>query len=119
MINIQMIMTALEKYNSYMFYAYSSDCLRSEDAKNFCEFIEAALQTLIFTDSENEKEFQQAQDINKILNEALTYAYRLIPILCRPRNNGQAKIVYSLISKISDITFIPDFYIKKEVKKCV
>lgn len=117
MMNVQMIITALEKYNSYMYYAYSSDSLRPQDAKNLCEFLETALQSLIFMDSENEKESQQAQYINKILNEALTYAYRLNYCLCSAKTWQQQKSVYNLIGKISDITFIPVFFPEVEVKK--
>lgn len=108
--NVQMIVTALEKYNSYMYYAYNSDSLRPQDAKNLCEFLETALQTLIFTDSENEKALETAKYVGKLLNEALTYAHRLNYILCRPRNYEQGKIVYNLIGKLADITFIPNFY---------
>lgn len=116
MMNVQMIVTALEKYNSYMYYAYNSDSLRPQDAKNLCEFLETALQTLIFTDPNDEKVLKNAQSVGKLLNEALTYALRLNSVLCRPRTYEQAKIVYNLIGKMADITFIPDFYIKKEVK---
>ena len=111
-----MLVTALEKYTSYMYYAYSSDSLRAEDSKNLCEFLETALQTLIFTDSEDKKALEIAQSVAKLLNEALTYALRLNYILCRPRNYDQAKIVYNLIGKLSDITFIPAFYTETEVK---
>lgn len=111
-----MLVTALEKYNSYMYYAYSSDSLRAEDSKNLCEFLETALQTLIFTDSEDKKVLETAQSVAKLLNEALTYALRLNYILCRPRNYDQAKIVYNLIGKLADITFIPDFYTETKVK---
>lgn len=107
MINVSMIITALQKYNSYMFYAYSSDSLRPEDAKNLCEFLETALQSLIFTDSDNEKEYKTAQEINKLLNEALTYALRLNYVLCGPKTWNQGKSVYNLIAKIDDLTFIP------------
>lgn len=116
MMNVQMIVTALEKYNSYMYYAYNSDSLRSQDVKNLCEFLETALQTLIFIDSEDKKALETAQSVGKLLNEALTYALRLNYILCRPRTYEQAKIVYNLIGKIADITFIPDLYKKTEVK---
>lgn len=115
MLNVQMIVTALEKYNSYMYYAYSSDSLRPQDAKNLCEFIETALQTLVFTDPDDKKALEIAQDISKLLNEALTYAYRLNYILCRAKTYEQAKVVYNLISKIADLTFIPNFYVEKEV----
>ena len=114
--NVQMILTALEKYTSYMYYAYSSDSLRSEDAKNLCEFLETGLQSLVFTDFNNDKGLDVGHFVSKLLNEALTYAHRLNYVLCRPRNKDQAKIVYNLISKLSDITFIPDFYTKSEVK---
>ena len=116
MISVQMIVTALEKYTSYMYYAYSSDSLRPQDAKNLCEFIETALQTLIFTDSEDEKALEIGQYISKLLNEALTYAYRLNYNLCRAKTYEQAKIVYNLIGKLADLTFIPNFYIKREVE---
>ena len=110
MINVQMIMVALEKYNSYMYYAYSSDSLRSQDAKNLCEYIETTLQTLVFTDPEDKKALEIAQYISKLLNEALTYAYRLNYALCRAKTFEQGKIVYNLIGKITDLTFIPNFY---------
>jgi len=116
MLNIQMLVTALEKYNSYLYYAYSSDSLRPEDSKNLCEYIETALQTLIFTDSEDKNALETAKSVAKLLNEASTYAHRLNYILSRSRNYEQAKIVYNLISKIADTTFIPDFYKKTEVK---
>ncbi|MEM3715173.1 MAG: hypothetical protein QW153_04110 [Candidatus Bilamarchaeaceae archaeon] len=119
MINVQMIITALEKYNSYMYYAYSSDSLRPEDAKNLVEFLETALQSLIFTDTDDEKTYKNAQYINKLLNEALTYAHRLNYILCSAKTYNQAKSVYNLISKISDITFIPVFFPEAEKKICV
>lgn len=105
MLNVQMIITAIERYSSYMYYAYSSDSLRPQDAKNLCEFIETALQTLIFTDSEDKKALEIAQDINKILNEALTYAYRLNYVLCGPKTWNKQKSVYNLIKKISELTF--------------
>lgn len=117
MMNVQMIITALEKYNSYMYYAYNSDSLRPEDAKNLCEFLETALQSLIFTDTDNEKTYKNAQYIQKLLNEALTYAYRLNYVLCSAKTWQQQKSVYNLISKISDITFIPVFFPEVEVKK--
>lgn len=116
MINVSMIVTALEKYNSYMFYAYSSDSLRPEDAKNLVEFLETALQSLIFIDSDDKKTYETAQYIQKLLNEALTYALRLNFVLCSPKTWNQGKSVYNLIAKIADITFIPDFYTKTEVK---
>ena len=121
MINVQMIVTALEKYNSYMYYAYNSDSLRPQDAKNLSEFLETALQTLIFTDSDNEKEYKTAQSVQKLLNEALTYAHRLNYVLCSPKTWNQQKTVYNLIGKLADITFIPvDFFTKEGVlKKCV
>ena len=103
--NVQMVITALERYSSYMYYAYNSDSLRPQDSKNLAEYIETALQSLIFTDSENEKEFQQAQEINKLLNEALTYALRLNYILCSAKTQTQQKSVYNLIAKISELTF--------------
>ena len=116
MLNIQMLVTALEKYNSYLYYAYSSDSLRPEDSKNLCEYIETALQTLIFTDSEDKKALETAKSVAKLLNEALTYAHRLNYILCRPRNYEQAKIVYNLIGKLADITFIPNLSTQTETK---
>ena len=116
MMNVQMIVTALEKYNSYMYYAYNSDSPRPQDAKNLCEFLETALQSLIFTDSDNEKEYKTAQEVSKLLNEALTYAYRLNYVLCSPKTWNQQKSVYNLIGKMADITFIPvDFFTKEGV----
>lgn len=123
--NVQMIVIALEKYNSYMYYAYNCDSLRPQDAKNLCEFLETALQSLIFTDTDNEKIYKNAQYIQKLLNEALTYAYRLNYCLCSAKTWNQQKSVYNLIAKIADITFIPklysniipvDFHTKNEVK---
>jgi len=114
-----MIIVALEKYSSYMYYAYSSDSLRPQDAKNLCEFIETALQTLIFTDPEDKKALEIGQYISKLLNEALTYAYRLNYALCSAKTCEQAKKVYNLIGKLADLTFIPNFYVEKEVEKCV
>ena len=105
MMNVQMVITALERYSSYMYYAYNSDSLRPQDSKNLAEYIETALQSLIFTDSENGKEFQQAQEINKLLNEALTYALRLNYVLCSAKTRNQEKSVYNLIEKISELTF--------------
>lgn len=105
MLNIQMMLTALEKYSSYMYYAYSSDSLRAEDSKNLIEFLETALQTLIFTDSEDEKALQTAKSVGRLLNEALTYALRLNYVLCGRKTKSQAKIVYNLIEKISELTF--------------
>lgn len=116
MMNVQMIVTALEKYNSYMYYAYNCDSLRPQDAKNLCEFLETALQSLIFTDSDDKKTYETAQNVQKLLNEALTYALRLNYCLCSAKTRNQEKNVYNLIGKIADITFIPDFYIKKEAK---
>lgn len=116
MMNVQMIITALEKYNSYMYYAYNCDSLRPQDAKNLCEFLETALQSLIFTDSDDKKTYETAKSVQKLLNEALTYALRLNSVLCSAKTWNQQKIVYNLIGKIADITFIPDFYTKKEVK---
>lgn len=104
MINIQMALTALEKYTSYMYYAYGSDSLRPQDSKNLVEFIDTALQTLIFTDTEDKKAYQIAQNVQKLLNEAQTYALRLNYVLCRPRTKTQAKIVYNLIGKLSDMS---------------
>lgn len=105
MMNEQMIITALDKYIDYMYYAYNSDSLRSQDAKNLCEYIETALQTLIFTDSEDEKALETAKYVGKLLNEALTYALRLRSVLCRPKTYEQAKIVYNLLGKLADMMF--------------
>lgn len=116
MLNNQMILTALEHYGSYMYYAYNSDSLRSQDAKNLCEFIETALQSLIFTDPNDEKVLKNAQFISTLLNQALTYAQRLKYVLCRPKNYEQEKIVYKLIAEMADLTFIPNLYTKTEVK---
>lgn len=99
-----MALTALEKYTSYMYYAYGSDSLRPQDSKNLVEFIDTALQTLIFTDTEDKKAYQIAQNVQKLLNEAQTYALRLNYVLCRPRTKTQAKIVYNLIGKLSDMS---------------
>lgn len=114
--NVQMIITALEKYNSYMYYAYNSDSLRSQDAKNLCEFLETALQSLIFTDSDDEKTYENAKSVGKLLNEALSYAYRLNYVLGSAKTWNQQKIVYNLIGKIADITFIPNLYTQTKVK---
>lgn len=111
-----MILTALERYGSYMYYAYNSDSLRSQDAKNLCEFIETALQSLIFTDPNDEKVLKNAQFISRLLNEALILTQRLKYILCRPKTYEQEKIVYKLIAELADLTFIPNFYTKTEVK---
>ena len=105
MLNVQMIITALEKYNSYMYYAYSSDSLRSQDAKNLCEFIETALQSLIFTDSDDKKTYETAKSVAKLLNEALTYSFRLNYVLGSAKTWNQKKSVYNLIEKISELTF--------------
>ena len=113
MLNVQMILTALDKYISYMYYAYSSDSLRSQDAKNLCDYIETAHQSLIFTNSCDNKALEIGKNISKLLNDAHSYAVRLESILCRPRTYDQAKIVYYLIGKLGDITFIPNLYIEK------
>jgi len=105
MMNEQMIITALDKYVDYMYYAYSSDSLRAEDSKNLCEYIETALQTLIFTDSEDKKALETAKSVAKLLNEALTYAHRLNYILCRAKTYEQEKIVYNLLGKLADMMF--------------
>lgn len=100
-----MILTALEKYVSYMYYAYSSDTLRPEDAKNLVDYIDTALQCLIFTDPE-------PQDINyqigSILNEAQTYAVRLTSLLVGSKSYSKSKIIYYLIDKIYELTFYPN-----------
>lgn len=116
MMNVQMILTALEHYGSYMYYAYNSDSLRPQDAKNFCEFIEKAQQTLIFTDPDNEETIKDAQFVSKLLGDASTYAHRLKHVLCRAKTYEQAKMVYDLLANIADITFVPNFYTETKEK---
>lgn len=116
MLNNQMILTALEHYGSYMYYAYNSDSLRSQDAENLCKYIETALQSLIFTNPDDEKVLKNAQFISNLLNDAYKYAQRLKYVLCRPKNFEQEKIVYKLIAEMADLTFIPNLYITMEVK---
>lgn len=105
MMNEQMIITALDKYIDYMYYAYNSDSLRSQDAKNLIDYIDTALQTLIFTDPYDNKALERAKNVSKFLNEAQSYALRLNYILCRAKTYEQAKTVYNLLGKLADMMF--------------
>lgn len=112
MLNIQMTLTALERYASYLYYAYSSDSLRPEDCKNLVDFIDTALQTLIFTDPEIEA---INYDIASALNRAQTYAHSLSQGL---QTYLQPKTVYYLIDQIYKLSFFPGVeLLKDEVKK--
>ena len=105
MMNVQMILTALDHYLSYMYYAYNSDSLRAEDSKNLCEYIETALQSLVFTDSEDEKALETAKNVGKLLDEVLTYALRLNYVLRSAKTWNQQKSVYNLLGKLADMMF--------------
>lgn len=99
-----MILTALEKYSAYMYYAYSSDSLRQKDVQNLVDFIDTALETLIFTDPEPK---DVNYEIASKLNEIQTYACRLNFLLVGSKSYSKSKIVYYIIDKISELTFYP------------
>lgn len=100
-----MILTALERYASYMYYAYYSDTLRSKDSKNLIDFIDTALECLIFIDPEPQ---DIDYEIASILNEAQIYAGRLDYWLDRPNTHYKIKTVFDLIGKIHGLSFYPN-----------
>lgn len=105
MINIKMILTSLEHYSAYMYYAYSSDTLRQKDAQNLVDYIDTALETLIFTDPEIE---EKNYDIAAILNEAQTLACELNYLLSCSGSRYKTKNIYHLIDKIYQSMFWPN-----------
>lgn len=105
MFNTNMILSALERYASYMYYAHFSDNLRPEDSQNLIDFIDTALETLIFSDPEpHEIDYK----IASILNEAQTYAVRLNSLLVGSKSYYKTKTVFELIDKIYELTFCPN-----------
>ena len=111
MLNIRMTLTALERYASFMYYAFSSDSLRSEDSQNLVDFIDTALQTLVFTDPEIEA---LNCDISIVLNQAQIYALRLNYWLDHPNARFKTKTVYQLIDQIYKLSFFPGVELLKD-----